>query len=185
RDRRADATSAGEASPRDPDGAAGPRHRRDEPRPSPGHPRRPLSGGPLLLHRGRSRRAAGPPGAHGGHSAARRAFPLSQGGPAPEGDPRADVARARAPRGPPVARDQRAGPAVQAAALSRREYEHRRHAMTPATAKERLAAFLVARGGHNFCDACAARAIGIDPSTAYRAAAKTTQAVGFVREYAL
>ena len=57
--------------------------------------------------------------------------------------------------------------------------------MTPATAKERLAAFLVARGGYNFCDACAARAIGIDPSTAYRAAAKTTQAVGFVREYAL
>jgi len=57
--------------------------------------------------------------------------------------------------------------------------------MTPATAKERLAAFLVARGGYNYCDACAARAIGIDPSTAYRAAAKTTQVVGFVREYAL
>jgi len=57
--------------------------------------------------------------------------------------------------------------------------------MTPATARERLAAFLVARGGHNFCDACAARAIGIDPSTAYRAAAKTMQATGFVREYAI
>jgi len=57
--------------------------------------------------------------------------------------------------------------------------------MTPATAKERLAAFLVARDGSSFCDACAARALGIDPSTAYRAAAKTTQARGFVREYAL
>jgi hypothetical protein len=57
--------------------------------------------------------------------------------------------------------------------------------MTPAPAKERLAAFLVTRSGRNFCDACAARALGIDPSTAYRAAMKTTQARSFVREYAL
>ena len=57
--------------------------------------------------------------------------------------------------------------------------------MTPPTARERLAAFLTARRGHNFCDACAARAIGVDPSTAYRAAAKTMQATGFVREYAI
>src|SRR5437588_142571 len=48
--------------------------------------------------------------------------------------------------------------------------------MTQATAKQRLTALLVERRGHNFCDACAARAVGIDPSTAYRAAAKTMQA---------
>jgi len=57
--------------------------------------------------------------------------------------------------------------------------------MTQATAKQRLTALLVERRGHNFCDACAARAVGIDPSTAYRAAAKTMQATGFVREYAI
>jgi hypothetical protein len=53
------------------------------------------------------------------------------------------------------------------------------------TARERLAMFLVARPGSNFCDACAAKAVGIDPSTAYRAATKVGPASGFVREYAL
>ena len=58
--------------------------------------------------------------------------------------------------------------------------------MTPtATAKQRLTAFLVERQGRNFCDACAARAIGIDPSTAYRAAEKTMQTTGCLREYAI
>ncbi len=57
--------------------------------------------------------------------------------------------------------------------------------MTPPTARERLAAFLTARSGDNFCDACAARALGVDPSTAYRAAAKTAQVGGAVRQYAL
>ena len=58
--------------------------------------------------------------------------------------------------------------------------------MTPtATAKQRLTTFLIERRGHNFCDACAARTIGIDPSTAYRAAARMVQAGGAVREYAI
>jgi hypothetical protein len=57
--------------------------------------------------------------------------------------------------------------------------------MTAGTARERLAAYLVARAGRNFCDACAARALGIDPSTAYRAATRATRAMGLVREYAL
>ena len=57
--------------------------------------------------------------------------------------------------------------------------------MTQATAKQRLTTLLGARRGDNFCDACAASAIGVDPSTAYRAAAKTMQATGFVREYAI
>ena len=53
------------------------------------------------------------------------------------------------------------------------------------TAKDRVSAFLVTRSGKNFCDACVAKALGIDPSTAYRAAMKMTNAVGFVREYAI
>ncbi|PYN02661.1 MAG: hypothetical protein DME02_24980 [Candidatus Rokuibacteriota bacterium] len=57
--------------------------------------------------------------------------------------------------------------------------------MTAGTARERLAAYLIERAGRNFCDACAARALSIDPSTAYRAATRTTRAAGFVREYAL
>ncbi|HYS16781.1 MAG TPA: hypothetical protein VET45_07650 [Candidatus Binatia bacterium] len=57
--------------------------------------------------------------------------------------------------------------------------------MTQATAKQRLTTLLGERRGDNFCDACAASAIGVDPSTAYRAAAKTMQATGFVREYAI
>jgi hypothetical protein len=57
--------------------------------------------------------------------------------------------------------------------------------MTAETARQRLIAYLIARPGRNFCDACAARALHIDPSTAYRAAARTTRAMGFVREYAL
>jgi hypothetical protein len=57
--------------------------------------------------------------------------------------------------------------------------------MTAGTARERLTAFLMARPGQNFCDACAAKALGIDPSTAYRVATRATRVVGFVREYAL
>jgi len=57
--------------------------------------------------------------------------------------------------------------------------------MTPATAKERLAAFLVARDGSSFCDACAARALGIDPSTAYSCRGEDDAGPRFVREYAL
>jgi len=57
--------------------------------------------------------------------------------------------------------------------------------MTPVIAKDRVAAFLVTRSAHNFCDACMAKALGIDPSTAYRAAMKMTNAVGFAREYAI
>jgi len=57
--------------------------------------------------------------------------------------------------------------------------------MTAATARERLTGFLAARAGRNFCDACAAKELGIDPSTAYRAATRSTRATGFVREYAL
>jgi hypothetical protein len=57
--------------------------------------------------------------------------------------------------------------------------------MTVGTARERLVDFLSERRGRNFCDACVARALAIDPSTAYRAAAKMTRAAGFIREYAL
>jgi hypothetical protein len=57
--------------------------------------------------------------------------------------------------------------------------------MIETTARERLSAFLQTRPGHSYCDACAARALGIDASTAYRAATRSTRAQGFVREYAL
>jgi hypothetical protein len=57
--------------------------------------------------------------------------------------------------------------------------------MTATTARERLAAFLLAQPERNFCDACAAKALGIDPSTAYRVATRATRVAGFVREYAL
>ena len=57
--------------------------------------------------------------------------------------------------------------------------------MTAGTARERLVAFLTAHPGANFCDACVAKAVGIDPSTAYRAATRSTRTAGFVREYAL
>lgn len=57
--------------------------------------------------------------------------------------------------------------------------------MTAGTARERLTAFLAAQAGRNFCDACLARAVGIDPSTAYRAATRATRGAGFVREYGL
>jgi hypothetical protein len=50
------------------------------------------------------------------------------------------------------------------------------------TARDRVAEFLAARP-RAFCDACAARAVGIDPSTAYRAAVKLARAAGFVRHY--
>jgi len=51
------------------------------------------------------------------------------------------------------------------------------------TARERVAAFLVAQRRRRFCDKCLARALHIDPSTAYRAAVKTARSSGFVREY--
>jgi len=57
--------------------------------------------------------------------------------------------------------------------------------MTVMTARQRLSDFLLANAGRNFCDACAAKAIGIDPSTAYRAATRSIRLTGFVREYAL
>lgn len=53
------------------------------------------------------------------------------------------------------------------------------------TARQRLTIFLAERAGSNFCDACAAKAVGIDPSTAYRAATRVGPGSGFVREYAL
>jgi hypothetical protein len=51
------------------------------------------------------------------------------------------------------------------------------------TAKERVAAFLSAHQARNFCDECLARALGIDPSTAYRAAVKGGRSGGLIREY--
>lgn len=51
------------------------------------------------------------------------------------------------------------------------------------TAKERVATFLVTHQPRSFCDQCLARALGIDPSTAYRAAEKAGRAGGFIREY--
>jgi hypothetical protein len=50
------------------------------------------------------------------------------------------------------------------------------------TARQRVAAFLVTQP-RAFCDACVARALGIDPSTAYRAAVKITRSHGFRRQY--
>jgi hypothetical protein len=50
-------------------------------------------------------------------------------------------------------------------------------------AKEKVAAFLVAQKPRSFCDPCLARALGIDPSTAYRAAVKTGRSGLHVREY--
>jgi ribosomal protein S27AE len=51
------------------------------------------------------------------------------------------------------------------------------------TAKERVASFLAAHRPRSFCDECLARALGIDPSTAYRAAEKWGRAGTFIREY--
>jgi hypothetical protein len=51
--------------------------------------------------------------------------------------------------------------------------------------RERVITFLIAQRLHNFCDQCVARALGIDPSTAYRAATKLERASGFVREYGI
>jgi hypothetical protein len=53
------------------------------------------------------------------------------------------------------------------------------------TAKERVAAFLLEHATRAYCDACLARALGIDPSTAYRAASRIGSVNGFVRQYAL
>jgi hypothetical protein len=53
------------------------------------------------------------------------------------------------------------------------------------TVKDRLMAFLIAQHRRNFCDECVARTLGIDPSTAYRGAARISAATGFVREYGI
>ena len=53
------------------------------------------------------------------------------------------------------------------------------------TVKERVIAFLLERPLRNFCDACMARALGIDPSTAYRAATRFPPSSPFIREYAV
>ncbi len=50
-------------------------------------------------------------------------------------------------------------------------------------AGERVAAFLVTHQPQSFCDECLARTLGIDPSTAYRAAVRAGRAGGFIREY--
>jgi len=51
------------------------------------------------------------------------------------------------------------------------------------TAKERAAALLLTHQPRSFRDECLARQLGIDPSTAYRAAVKTRRAGWFIREY--
>lgn len=53
------------------------------------------------------------------------------------------------------------------------------------TVKERVMAFLLERQLRNCCDACMARALGIDPSTAYRAATRITYSSQFIRQYAV
>jgi hypothetical protein len=53
---------------------------------------------------------------------------------------------------------------------------------TVMTARERVRVFLLAQS-RAFCDRCLARALEIDPSTAYRAAVKISQSAEFVREY--
>ena len=50
------------------------------------------------------------------------------------------------------------------------------------TARERVAAFLSTQP-RAFCDACLGRALGIDPSTAHRAAVKITRSDRFLRHY--
>jgi hypothetical protein len=50
-------------------------------------------------------------------------------------------------------------------------------------AKDRVAAFLLTHRPRSFCDECVGRALGIDPSTAYRAAVKADRAGGSIREY--
>ena len=51
------------------------------------------------------------------------------------------------------------------------------------TAREQVVAFLVAHHPRSFCDGCLGRALGIDPSTACRAALKATQSGAVIREY--
>ena len=50
------------------------------------------------------------------------------------------------------------------------------------TAREQVTAFLVVQP-RAYCDVCVARALGIDPSTAYRVAVKIARSDGFVRQY--
>ena len=49
------------------------------------------------------------------------------------------------------------------------------------TARERVAAFLLAHQSRRLCDECLAHELGIDPSTAYRAAVKAPLEVLRVR----
>jgi len=50
-------------------------------------------------------------------------------------------------------------------------------------AREKVVAFLLAQEPRNFCDECVAQALGIDPSTAYRAAVKAGRSRICIREY--
>ncbi|HZN49431.1 MAG TPA: hypothetical protein VFD81_02300 [Methylomirabilota bacterium] len=50
-------------------------------------------------------------------------------------------------------------------------------------ARERTAMFLMANRGRELCDRCLARALGIDPSTGYRAAEKVARTDAFIRRY--
>ena len=50
-------------------------------------------------------------------------------------------------------------------------------------ARERVAAFLIANRSRTVCDRCLARALGIDPSTGYRAAVKVARSGAFIRQY--
>jgi hypothetical protein len=51
------------------------------------------------------------------------------------------------------------------------------------TAKERVAMFLMTKGARALCDRCVAIALGIDPSTGYRAAVKLARSAAFIRQY--
>jgi hypothetical protein len=50
------------------------------------------------------------------------------------------------------------------------------------TAREHVSAFLSAQA-RAYCDACVARALRIDPSTAYRVGVGIARSNGFVRQY--
>lgn len=50
-------------------------------------------------------------------------------------------------------------------------------------ARERIAVFLMENRGRELCDRCLARALGIDPSTGYRAAMKVARSEAFIRHY--
>jgi hypothetical protein len=50
-------------------------------------------------------------------------------------------------------------------------------------ARERIAVFLMANRNLELCDRCLARALGIDPSTGYRAAVKVARSEAFIRHF--